>query len=654
MLDGYALIVTTGQRARMGDLSVGEQTIATRRFSRGLAGCLAMVLALSVALNWPMVASGHPNVALMTSGGDIAEQVWFLGWLPHALLHGHNPFFSSALYAGSGGVNLMSNTSVFFPALVLMPVTLLGGPILAFNIGVLFTPVVCAWPMYVLARRLSASWTLATVATVLWVLSPYVVSNLAQGHFHQTVTFFPPLVVLLAWDLIDAKRSVVATGIFGGLAVVAQYFTGSELLAMTALEVALGLLVLLVVKRAVLIANWKASLRSLLVASSVASALLCYPLWMEFFGPRHTTGSPWGEHYDLGVILKGVVVAPFGLGHGDRLSRWVSGTDVAQEPLFFLGVGLVVSAVATAVLRFSDPKVRALTLVAIITFVASLGVSVRLGNDGSLLSSWAPWQLVNHLPLFEQLIPSRLAQPVGFAVVLLALLGAEAAREQLGAAKKSIFRLFAVVGIGVVVMPQVLAANAPFPTTTDQKVIEPAFFKNYGQSPGPNARLLVFPYPAQGAGIEPASMTYQALADYSYDLVGGYVLVPTTGSTASIWKVPPTGGEGLLRRFIGPFSANNLSVAERQLLARTMVERGTTTVALAPILNDQHLAAAALAATMGTAPHEFDGVLWWSVSNKVTPLDVSPEVVRSCATTTSSLPLIAAATCVLDAAKLRP
>jgi len=508
--------------------------------------------------------------------------------------------------------------------------------------------------MYVLARRLTLSWTLATVATVLWVLSPYVVSNLAQGHFHQTVTFFPPLVVLLAWDLIEQRRSVIATGIFGGLAVVAQFFTGSELLAMTALETALGVVVLLIVKRSVLIAHWKESIRALFVAGGLASVLLCYPLWMEFFGPRHTTGSPWGERYNLGVILQGLVVAPLGLGHGDRLSRWASGTNVAQEQLFFLGIGLVISAVATSLLRFRDPKVRALTLVALVTLIASFGVSIRLNNEGALLSSWAPWRLVTHLPLFEQLIPSRLSQPLGFAVVLLALLGAEAARMRFGTMKRSLVRVVAAVGIAVVVVPQVLAANAPFPTITNERLIEPTFFAKFGQHPGPHARLLVFPYPAQGIGIESASMTYQALADYSYDLLGAYVLVPTTESTASIWAVPPTGGEGLLRRFIGPFSAKNLTMSERHLLARTILERGTTTVALSPILKDQHLAAAALTATMGARPHDDDGVLWWNVGKDLHPLEVSPKVVEHCAMATASLSLRATTACVLNAAKPRP
>jgi len=409
-------------------------------------------------------------------------------------------------------------------------------------------------------------------------------------------------------------------------------------------------MVLLIVKRSLLIAHWRESIRALFVAGGLASVLLCYPLWMEFFGPRHTTGSPWGEHYNLGVILQGLVVAPLGLGHGDRLARWASGANVPQEQLFFLGIGLVVSAVATALFRFRDPKVRALTLVALVTLIASFGVSIRLNNEGALLSSWAPWKLVTHLPLFEQLIPSRLSQPLGFAVVLLALLGAEAARMRFGTMKRSLVRGVAAVGIAVVVVPQVLAANAPYPTTSGRLKIEPAFFADYGQHPGPHARLLVFPYPAQGIGIEPASMTYQAMANYSYGLIGGYVLVPTTGSTESIWKVPPTGGEGLLRRFIDPFSVRNLSIEERQLLAATIVKRGTTTVALAPILGDKNLAAAALTATMGAAPHETDGVLWWNVQSTITPLSVSPLEVQRCAKATAALPEIAAATCVMNAA----
>src|SRR6266851_9681317 len=48
--------------------------------------------------------------------------IWYLGWIPHELAQGHNPLFTDYL-SYPPGVNLMWNTSMIFPALLLWPVT---------------------------------------------------------------------------------------------------------------------------------------------------------------------------------------------------------------------------------------------------------------------------------------------------------------------------------------------------------------------------------------------------------------------------------------------------------------------------------------------------------------------------------------------------
>jgi len=59
--------------------------------------------------------------------------IWYLGWIPHELARGHNPLFTDYL-SYPDGVNLMWNTSMIFPALVLWPVTAAFGPVVAYNL----------------------------------------------------------------------------------------------------------------------------------------------------------------------------------------------------------------------------------------------------------------------------------------------------------------------------------------------------------------------------------------------------------------------------------------------------------------------------------------------------------------------------------------
>jgi hypothetical protein len=615
----------------------------------GLLACLGVVALLSLLLNATLVLHGHWSDTLMTTGGDVAEQVWFLGWLPHALAHGLNPFVSQAVFAGSGGANLMVNTSIFFPALFLTPLTWLGGPILAFNVGVLLVPVVCAWPMYAMARRFTASVVVATVAATLWVLSPYVVTNLSSGHFHQTVTAFPPLVLLLALDLMEGRRGPVRTGVYAGLAIVAQYFTGSELLAMTFLEGGLALLAVLLVRRSLLVRHARVGLQALGVAAGVATLCMAYPLWVEFLGPRHVTGKPWGSVFDFGVPLATFVSAPLGLGHGARLTNlWLGSGSAAAESLAFLGWGFILAALVAIVACWRRAAVRALALVGVVTALLTLGATVQLHGPASTWFAWGPWRLLNRVPVLEELIPNRLVQPLGLIAIVLMVIGAESARRRLDHHPPVVRVVAGLLAITIVALPQVLAADAPFPALSVSGTFEPSFFVHYGHHPGPLARLLVFPAPTSGLGTSAAAMTYQARSNFSYDLASAYLLVPTTGSTQSAWRVPPTGNEGLLDNLVPLFQGSTirLTSSQRATLAATLRQRRVTTVALVPTLTDHHLAVAELTAILGSRPHR-DGDTWyWQLRPNVPPLQVSSATIMQCFKATMYRSLGATARCV--------
>ncbi len=601
-----------------------------RYLNVGLLTCLSVVGIISLLIDGPAFFRGHPAHSLIIPGGDVAEQVWFLAWLPHALLHGLNPFLSQQLFAGSGGVNLMVNTSVFAPALFLAPITLLGGPTLAFNVGVVLTPVVAAWPTYVLARRFTQSITLATFAVLLFVFSPYVLSNLAFGHFHQTVSFFPPVVALLGMDLVTKKRSARRIGVLGALAVIAQYFTGSELLAMTAVEVGIGLLVVAVLRPRLLIEVWRRAAIALLWTAGISAVVLAYPLWMEFFGPRHTTGSPWGGPFTFGGPLSGFVSSPIGLGHGDRITALTHVLDSRGVPLSFLGWGMVLSIIVFTIWLRKDRRVLALSSAAVISALLSLGISIRLTTNSNDLSSWAPWRLIYHLPIFEQLIPSRFIQMVTLPAVLVCLLGWERLRLVIASTERKSLLAVLVGAVAVVLVPQVLAAPVPFPSSPTQ--IGSAWFARYGANAPPNSRVLIFPYIDSGFGPGSAPMTWQATSNFSYAIVGGYVLVPTTGSTASAWRVNPTGSEGALQSLMTSFAVKKLTPAQRAGIAQAVIDRKVTTVVLMPIIGNNNLAEAELTAALGLRPRiTSNGWLIWRRLQQVHPLSLPNKVIEDCA-----------------------
>lgn len=590
--------------------------------------CLVLATALGIAIDGHAWFGGHLAHTLPTIGGDVAEQVWFLGWLPHALVHLQNPFITHALFAGSGGVNLMVNTSEFGPALLLSPFTLLGGPILAFNVGVVLAPVVSAWAMFELLRRLVPQRTVAVGVALAWAYSPYVLANLPSGRFHQTVAIAPPLVVLLCLDLVEGRRSPRAVGLLGSALVVIQFFTGSEQLAMVAVAAGVGLVVLLAICPAFVVLHWRRGAEALVVAGAVSSVVLAYPLAVEFFGPRHTTGRPWGWIFEYGDPLATVVSAPRLLGVGAAHAELVGTPGAVTVPLAYLGWGLVLVAIGGTAWLWRRARTRAVAITGLCLAVAQLGVTVQ-SSPSVTLASWAPWRLVATLPVFEQLIPDRFAQLTAFAVLLLAA-WTFAALASLEQRSRTARRTLASVAAVVAFTPWVLAAPVPMPSTTSLPAL--SWFDQFAATVANHARVLVLPYPDAGLGSSSAPMTIQAMERFRFDLVGGYVLVPTTSSSASAWLVPPTGGEAALQQFMWIFGVSPPSSAERAAVARVLRERRVDDVVLLPIIGDNALAEAKLVATMGRSPGIYGGILLWRhAAQDVHPLAIANAAIVRCA-----------------------
>ena len=183
--------------------------------------------------------------------------------------------------------------------------------------------------------------------------------------------------------------------------------------------------------------------------------------------------------------------------------------------------------------------------------------------------------------------------------------------------------------------------------------VEPSFFTTYGAHPTPNGRLLTVPYPDSGFGLQSAPMTYQARSGFTYELVGGYVLVPTTNGTQSAWLVPPTGGEGALHSFMSSIHVKKLTGDERRQIAAFINASKATDVVLIPIISDNALAEAEMTAIMGTQPRFNDGTVIWRHVNHVTPLPLSSEAIEGCATKTEGQFPQQTVACVLRAGGLK-
>jgi hypothetical protein len=117
----------------------------------------ALVLAaygtLSI-LDWRhLIAGPDSRIPTTFATGDIGTGVWYLECLPFAILHGLNPLVSHYQFAPAG-FNLLSHTGEMFPALLVSPITLVFGPLAAFNVALISAPAISAGALFFVLRRL--------------------------------------------------------------------------------------------------------------------------------------------------------------------------------------------------------------------------------------------------------------------------------------------------------------------------------------------------------------------------------------------------------------------------------------------------------------------------------------------------------------------
>src|SRR5712692_1337620 len=176
---------------------------SSTRLRRAAAIALIVYGVLAVALfanTWM-----HPTTwSIGVNTGDPQQFMWFLSWPMFAISHRDNPLFTNYQFYPSG-VNLMWNTSVLLPGLVLSPITRLGGPVLAYNVLVTVSFALSAWTAFMLIRRFVSSQVAAAVGAALYGFSPALTAH-ALGHPNLTAAFMPPVVLLLLDDIVRVQH----------------------------------------------------------------------------------------------------------------------------------------------------------------------------------------------------------------------------------------------------------------------------------------------------------------------------------------------------------------------------------------------------------------------------------------------------------------
>ncbi|MGO9344419.1 MAG: hypothetical protein ACLP6E_18180 [Acidimicrobiales bacterium] len=500
------------------------------RSAAGVAVAFAGYLALAIGLWWN-VWSTHPTSVTSCACGDASLFIWFLEWPAYAIAHGHDPFYSTALFHPSG-INLLSNTSVLAVGVVLAPVTWLFGPVATMNVASTLGPALSALAMFWLLRRW-VNWTPAAfVGGLLFGFSPFVFVNVVGGHLMTTFLAVVPLIVACLDEIfVRQTKRPMRVGITLGLLVTLQFFLSTEVLVICLIcgVVALPLLLLHAAASDPGTITHRASyaLRALAVAASVSIILLAYPLWFALDGPAHLAGLIWPTlPPGAGGIALGNV---WHVGYQTALRNLMQIVGGYEGPALpqaeFLGLGVLI-VVALGILGWRrDRRLWFFCGLGVLTTILSLGVNTHF---------WVPWNLLAHVPLVRSIVPSRFflattlcaAAAVSIVVDRAHSSVADRGRRIAGshsvrasrAWPVSILASVVALGISAVAVAPVTAAVATNVPITTRDVTLPRWFAEAG--PGLAAGQVVLAYPAPFTLVQ-SSMAWQAVDLLRFALVGG-------------------------------------------------------------------------------------------------------------------------------------
>jgi len=471
------------------------------------AFALAAYLLLAVAMLGRTWFGGDISDRLVGGGGDPLAFVWFLAWLPHALVHGQSPFFTTVLMAPQG-VNLLSSAWIPLPALLLWPLTAIGGPDLSYDVLATVALGLSAWAAYLAGCRLSAHRSSAWIGGALYGFGGYMAGQ-ATAHANLLIAVFPP-VAAMALDNVRRARRPWQSGILLGCCAAAQFYVGEEILATTVI-MALVAAVVLVLNSRPTRATIERYANALVVGAVVFAVIAGPALAYQLLGPQHVRGTivTSGRYVnDLASFFIPNSVNLLSSAGSRHLTAGFAGYD--GESGGYLGVPLVLLLIFAAWRLRRRAVVLGALLIAAAVF--SLGPHLRvLGHDTGIL---LPWVIPNHMPLLENAVPDRFNLYVWLAAAGLLVLAIDEFRVRPPLGRRAL----AVAAVGV-------ALIAMLPTLTRSAVVRvpPVVGSSVAlRRLAPDARtVLIVPW-SDGH----FSMYAQARAGFAYDIPDGGVYVP--------------------------------------------------------------------------------------------------------------------------------
>ncbi|RRR69220.1 MAG: hypothetical protein EI684_16275 [Candidatus Viridilinea halotolerans] len=179
------------------------------------AGVLLFYLIVGVVYTWPLVLHWQTGaIQIWPYPVDAGQGIWNLWWARTTLLNGENPYQLTRYLFYPAGAELFWQTLSLPNALLVLPILLIFGPVVAFNSLTLLSFVLGGYLVYRLARALHVGPPAALIAGFVYVCSPYHMQQLHGGPLELiTIQWIPLsfLALMYALQRPSLWRTLLAT-----------------------------------------------------------------------------------------------------------------------------------------------------------------------------------------------------------------------------------------------------------------------------------------------------------------------------------------------------------------------------------------------------------------------------------------------------------
>jgi hypothetical protein len=424
--------------------------------------------------------------------------VWGLRWWPYAIGHALDPFYTHQIGAPAGH-SLVWVTTAPPVALLAVPLTLIAGPLVSFNLLTAIALPVSAWAAFVLCRRLTGKFWPAVVGGAVFGFSAYEVNHAAAGQLNLIYSVLLPILgyLIVVWR--DGGMKTRTFVILAGLVMALQFYlmmeTFADLTAILAVSLLVGFAVAGREARPAVVRLGKFLGLAYVIAAALAAPYVAYVLSAK--APKLTVIS--------GLDLASLVVPRPQNTFGISWLTLAANGPVRESEAGYVGLPLLVLVVLLAVTYWSSKMVRFLTCMLGFIIVAAFGPVLYL--EGRRVGK-LPWAALWRLPILRNAYPSRLML---FAYLVLAV---ATALYLAGPARRIRWARWPLAALVIAF----IALDTPGVSAAHHSTV-PSFISSgeYRRQLRPGEIVTVV------SQIGNAGMLWQARSDFYMRIAGGYI-----------------------------------------------------------------------------------------------------------------------------------